>query len=192
VAVLLEWLESHAAFWPMFIFVARVLDVSLGTMRTILVIRGYRLLAPVLGFFEITIWVMAISGVLTHLDRWYNIVAYAAGFATGNLAGILLEQKLAIGMQAVRFISRTRSAAVAEALRFVGYAVTEITGHGINGDVSVSFVVVPRRETSAIVDIAKGIDPDVFMTIEDIRSTNFHVYRSAVPPTGWRAILKRK
>jgi uncharacterized protein YebE (UPF0316 family) len=189
---LIEWLDSHAAFWPLFIFIARVLDVSIGTMRTILVVRGYRHLAPVLGFVEISIWVMAISGVLTHLDQWYNIVAYAAGFAAGNLVGITLDQKLAIGMQALRLISQTRSAAVAEGLRLAGYAVTEVKGRGISGDVSVSFVVVPRRETPTVVNIAKGVDTDVFMTIEDIRSSNFHVYRSAVPPTGWRAILKRK
>jgi len=190
--VLIEWLDSHAAFWPLFIFFARVLDVTLGTMRTILVVRGYRRLAPALGFIEIIIWVVAISGVLTHLDRWYNIVAYAAGFAAGNLAGITLEQKLAIGMQALRFISKARSAAVAEALRFAGYAVTELTGHGMNGDVSVSFVVVPRRETPVVVSVAKGVDPEVFMTVEDIRSSNLHLYRSAIPPTGWRAVLKRK
>ncbi len=185
-------LDAYPLFWPVFIFCARVVDVSMGTFRTICVIRGSRVVAPILGFFEVSIWVLAISGVLTHLDHWYNIVAYAGGFATGTAVGVLLERKLAIGMQAIRLISRTRSAAVAEGLRLAGFGVTEMKGHGMTGEVSVAFVVVPRRQTETVIGAAKTVDPEVFTTIEDIRGANLHIYRGAVPPTGWRAILKRK
>ncbi len=188
----MNWMDIYPFIWPIFIFCARLTDVSLGTIRTILVVRGSRVLAPILGFFEVSIWLLAISGVITHLDRWYNVVAYAGGFATGNVVGIILEQKLAIGMQALRLISRTKSAAVAAGLRLAGFGVTEIKGHGLEGIVSISFVVVPRRDTPTVIKVARNIDPDVFVTVEDVRSANLHNYRSAVPPTGWRAILKRK
>ncbi len=189
---LIQWLNIHPLFWPLFIFSARVVDVSLGTLRTICVIRGMRLVASVLGFFEVSIWVTAISGVLGNLTHWYNVMAYAGGFATGNAVGILIEQRLALGMQAVRIISSSRSAAVAAGLRLAGYGVTEIKGHGMNGEVSVCFVVVPRKETTTVVRVAAGIDPAMYSTVEDVRATNLHTYRSPLPATGWRAILKRK
>ncbi|UCD29569.1 MAG: DUF2179 domain-containing protein [Planctomycetota bacterium] len=188
----MQWLDMHPLFWPLFIFTARILDVSIGTLRTIFVIRGSHVLAPLLGFIEVIIWVLAITGVLTHLDHWYNILAYAAGFATGNAVGILMEKKLAIGMQAIRLISCTRSAAVASGLRLAGYRVTEVKGHGYKSEISLSFVVVPRRDTPMVLKVAQSIDPEVFSTVEDIRSTNLHDYRSPVPPTGWRSIFKRK
>ncbi|MBN1489469.1 MAG: hypothetical protein JXA69_06075 [Phycisphaerae bacterium] len=189
---LMHWLDTYPLLWPMFIFLARLTDVSIGTLRTMCVVRGMRWLAPILGFFEITIWITAVSGVLTHLDHWYNILAYAGGFAAGNSLGILLEQKIAIGMQAIRLISKGRSAAVAEGLRLAGFVVTEITGHGNAGDVSLSIVVVPRRYTPVVLKVAHGVDPDVLSSIEDLRSATLHYYPSVVPPTGWRAILKKK
>jgi uncharacterized protein YebE (UPF0316 family) len=190
-AEVLNWLASHPYFWPVFIFCARVTDVSIGTMRTIFVVRGYRLLAACLGFFEVTIWVIAVSGVIGNLHRWQNIVAYGLGFATGNAVGMWIEQTLAIGMQAIRFISHSRSAAVAEALRFAGFGVTVVPGHGRAGDVSVSYVVATRREAPLVIRVAEQIDPEVFTTVQDIRSTSFRDYRG-MPVTGWRAIMKKK
>ncbi len=189
---LIQWLDGHVLFWPVFIFCARVTDVSIGTMRTIFVVRGYRWLAALLGFFEVTIWVTAVSGVFRHLDSWPTLIAYGTGFATGNAVGMWLEQFLAVGMQAVRIISPGRSGAVAEGLRLAGFGVTELKGRGYHGEVSVSFVVVPRRETPTIIRLAQSIDPEVFTTVEDVRATTFHNYRSAVPSTGWRSAMKRK
>jgi len=189
---LFQWLDAYPLFWPIFIFCARICDVSIGTLRTIFIVRGSRVLGPVLGFFEILIWLTAISGVFTHLDQWHNVVAYAAGFATGNAVGVFIERKLAIGMQALRLISRTQSAAVAAGLRLAGFPVTEVKGHGLTGAVSLSFVVVPRRQTQSVIDVARSIDPEVFCTVEDVRATSLSNYRRALPPTGWRAVLKRK
>ena len=189
---LMHWLDAYPLLWPLFIFCARILDVSLGTLRTIYIIRGSRILGPFLGFFEVLIWLTAVSGVFMHLDQWYNIVAYAAGFATGNAVGVLIEHKLAIGMQAIRLISRTQSAAVAAGLRLAGFAVTEVKGRGMTGPVSVSYVVVPRKDTSKVIGAACSIDPDVFCTVEDIRSTSLSAYRNGLPATGWRVLFKRK
>lgn len=189
---ILIWLDQHPILWPVFIFCARICDVTIGTIRTICVVRGYRLVAAVLGFFEVTIWITAVSGVLLRLDRWYNVVSYGLGFATGNAVGMWVEQKLALGMQAIMLISQGHSAAVTEALRFAGFPVTEVKGHGRDGDVSVAYVVTHRRDTAVAIQIARRIDPAVFTTVNDVRTRNVHVYRDAVPPTGWRAILKRK
>jgi len=191
-AGLMEWLNAHPLILPLFIFFARITDVSIGTLRTICIVRGYRFLAPVLGFFEVAIWITAVSGVFSHLDRWYNIVAYAGGFATGNAVGMYIEQRLAIGMQAIRVISPGHSAAVAAGLRLAGYGVTEIKGRGLNGEVSICFVVAPRKETPLILRVAESIDPEVFSTVEDVASAVGRVYRDEVRKRGWRNLLKRK
>lgn len=190
----IAWLDgNHVVFWPLFIFCARICDVSIGTIRTICVVRGYRLIAAVLGFFEVIIWVTAVSGVFRHLDAWYNIVAYGAGFASGNAIGIWLEQKLALGMQAILLISSSHSAAVAEALRFAGYPVTEFKGHGREGIVSMTYVVTHRKDSNTAICVAQRIDPNVFIAISDVcRTDDVTVYRSTPPPAGWRDVIKRK
>lgn len=186
------WLDLHPLLWPVFIFTARIIDVSMGTVRTILVVRGSRVLAPMIGFVEISVWLLAISGVLTHLDRWYNLVAYAGGFAAGNAIGVFIEQALAIGMQALTLVSSSKSAAVAAGLRLAGYGVTEMKGRGLNGEVSLSLVIVNRRETRSAIKVARVIDPDVFCTVEDIRASSAQMQRAATAATGWRSILKKK
>ncbi len=191
-AGLMEWLNAHPLMLPVFIFFARITDVSIGTLRTICIVRGYRYLAPVLGFFEVAIWIIAVSGVFSHLDHWYNIVAYAGGFATGNAVGMYIEQRLAIGMQAIRLISTGHSAAVAVGLRLAGYGVTEMKGRGLDGEVSICFVVVPRRETPLVLRVAESIDPDVFSTVEDVCSAVGRVYRDQAHTGGWLNLLKRK
>ncbi len=189
----IQWLNAHPEVWPFFIFFARIADVSIGTLRTICVVRGMRVLAPVLGFFEVAIWITAVSGALRHLeDHWYNVVAYAGGFATGNAVGMWIEEQLAMGMQAIRLISCTRSAAVAAGLRLAGYAVTEIKGHGLNGDVSICFVVTPRRETAQVIRVAEGIDPEVFSTFDDVKSSAVQIYRDRAPRSRWWGLLDRK
>jgi uncharacterized protein YebE (UPF0316 family) len=189
---LIEWLNAHPLVWPAFIFSARIADVSIGTLRTICVVRGMRFVAPVLGFFEVAIWITAVSGVLTHLDHWYNVLAYAGGFATGNAVGMWIEEQLAIGMQAIRLISCTKSAAVAAGLRLAGYAATELKGHGMHGDVSICFVVVPRKETPQVIRVAESIDSDVFCTVEDVKSSEVHIHRDGIRRTSWRGLLNRK
>lgn len=191
-ATIISWLDLHPLCWPLLIYVARVVDVSMGTVRTMCVVRGFRLTAAVLGFCEITIWVTAISGVLTHLGQWYNVVAYAGGFATGNFIGILLEQKLAMGMQMIRLISRSQSAAVAAGLRLAGYAVTEVKGQGLRGQVSISFVVAARKEVPTVMRLAHQIDPEAVSTVEDIRSAHLHPHSTVVQPNGWRSAIKKK
>lgn len=186
------WLDVHPLWWPVFIFFARITDVSIGTLRTICVVRGSRLVAAILGFFEVTIWIVAVSGVFRHLGHWPNILAYGLGFASGNATGMWIEHKLAMGMQILRFISHGRSAAVAEGLRLAGYPVTVVKGYGRNGEVSIAFVVVSRKESPMVMQVARQVDPDVFPTVEDVRSADPRIYRDSMPRWRWPAILKRK
>jgi len=162
-----------SSWLPLLIFVARVVDVSLGTLRIICVMRGYRRLSVLLAFFEIIIWVYAITSVVSHLDRFVNVVAYAGGFAAGNWLGMWIEQRLALGLQAVTLFSRGGAQAVAEGLRFADMVVTTLTGGGRDGPVTMCLAVVPRKQVPTVVKIARGIDPDVLITVADVRQSTF-------------------
>ena len=91
---------------PFLIFIARITDVSLGTLRIIFVSKGYKIIAPLIGFIEILIWIVAISKIIQNIDNWICYIAYAGGFAVGNYVGMRLEEKLAIGFELVRVITQ--------------------------------------------------------------------------------------
>lgn len=188
-----QWLDAHAVLWPFFIFFARITDVSIGTVRTIMVVRGRRGIAASLGFCEVIIWVVAVSGVLRDDLTVVKVLAYGSGFAAGNMAGVWLEQWLAIGMQRVILISRGRHHSVAFGLRLAEFLVTEVPARGGRGEVAMCFLIVPRRQSPHVVRIARSIDPDVQVIVEDVRSTSLSRRgASAYEATGWRAILKKK
>lgn len=179
--------------WPVFIFCARIADVPIGTVRTICVVRGYRLVSAMLGFCEVVIWITAISGVFRHLDNWINIVAYGAGFATGNYIGIQLEERLALGNQVIRLISNNGNfRLLTERLRAAGYRLTEVPATDGTKPVHLCFLIVPRKTAPQAVQLALSADPDVSMTIEDVRFSNLESYPGRSNLTGWRAILKKK
>lgn len=189
----IEFLNAYPVIWPLFIFFARVTDVTIGTMRMILVVRGNRLIAAGLGFIEIMIWLFAVAGVLAQGMTLGRMLAYAAGFATGTLTGMLLEQRLALGHQIIRLVSRHQGSAIAEGLRLAGYMVTEVPARGAHGNVALAFVVAARPQARQVLDLARQIDPDVLCTIEDLRSTDLRpTLGVGGPPTGWRAIIKKK
>jgi uncharacterized protein YebE (UPF0316 family) len=171
--VMPELILPDSPWFPLLIFVARIMDVSLGTLRIICITRGYRKLSVLFAFLEITIWVYAITSVVRHLDNFANVAAYAAGFATGNWVGMWIEQKLALGTQVMTLFSRGRAHAVAEGLRLADMAVTTLVGNGRDGPVSMCVAVLPRRGVHSVIKIAKNIDPDVQIAIADIRQTTF-------------------
>lgn len=185
-------LNLHPAFWPLYIFLARIGDVSIGTMRTIFVVRGHPFIAAALGFFEVIIWLTAVSGVLSGPLTLPRLLAYGLGFAAGNVVGIWLEQLLAVGQQRVILISRGRHHSVAFGLRLADYIVTEVPARGGQGDVALSFVIVPRRQVAEVIRIARSIDPDVFTAVEDVRHTSLRRHLGPHPSTGWRSIIKKK
>ena len=156
---------------------ARVVDVSLGTLRMLAVVHGRRSLAWSLGFFEVLIWVLVVSHVIRTIDleHWYYGVAYALGFATGNWVGIAVEQQLAHGEQSVRVFSR-RGDAIAAVLRGDGVGVTVFMGQGKDGPVEMLFITVKRKRVPDVTRIVREMDPGAFYVVDDVRyksMTNF-------------------
>jgi uncharacterized protein YebE (UPF0316 family) len=151
------------------IFILRVSDMALDTLRVLVVMRGRKGIAWILGFFQASIFVLAISSVLENLNNPLNIAGYAAGFATGNVLGMLIEERLAIGHILLNIVSPRRGTAIADYLRGEGYAVTEIPARGKDGMVSLLYVNVLRRNAERVKKLANEVDPDAFITAEDVR-----------------------
>lgn len=186
-----EWLDHYPAFWPIFIILARITDVSMGTMRTIFVVRGARWKAAVLGFIEVVVWVTAVSGVLVE-PTFVKILSYGGGFALGNATGVWIEGKLAIGQQRVVAISKHLSHTVAMALRMADYRVTEVPAVGGRGEVAMCFVIVQRKKVDQVVRIIHGADDDALVVVEDVRRTVLSRRPVTNANTGWRAVVKKK
>jgi len=160
------------------IFVLRVTDMSMDTLRVLFVIRGRRPLAWVFGFFQSMIWVVAITSVLSTMDNPLNLIAYAGGFATGNVVGMWIEERMAIGHGHMRIMSSRRGSAIADTIRQAGYAATELSGRGRDGMVSVINCSVRRRDVDRVRQQVQEIDPDAFITVQEIRPLNRGFWRA--------------
>jgi uncharacterized protein YebE (UPF0316 family) len=171
--IVLDFSAVNPAWLAVAIFVARIVDVSLGTFRTIMVIRGYRALATAIGFVEVLIWIVAISSVIANLDAWYLVIAYAGGYATGNYVGMLLEARVAIGSELVRAISLRSDGHLAESLRSAGWVAVAIPGSGPGREaVDVVLVGERRRRLRQLLAAIKEIDPAAVSTTSDSRSVH--------------------
>jgi uncharacterized protein YebE (UPF0316 family) len=174
------------------IFFARIADVTLGTLRTILVVRGKVLLSSILGFVEVAIWIVVIGRVVQNLDNPWNMLGWAAGFAAGNAVGILVEQRLAMGKMVLRIITRRQGETVAAAIRGLGFGVTSFEGRGLEGPVRLLYVVLDRAKMKGVKEIVSETDPDAVLITEDVRDFQDHIRPTTVPRTGWRATFKKK
>lgn len=154
---------------PILIFFARVCDVSLGTIRIIFVSKGIKYLAPIIGFFEILIWLMAISQIMQNLTNVYYYIFYASGFAIGNFVGILIEERLSIGTVGVRIITRKDAYKLMNALKKSGFGVTAVDAKGSKGAVKIIFTVVNRQNIQKVIRIVKKYNPKAFYSIEDVK-----------------------
>jgi len=157
---------------PLLIFFARIADVSLGTIRIIFISKGFKLLSFIVGFFEVLIWLLAINQIWSDFSNPWLLLAYAAGFATGNYVGIYLDEKISIGNSMIRIIVIKNSKKLVNELKKNGYQLTVIDGHSAdqNIDVKMILVVVKRKELKNVLKILKKINPNSFFTIEDIRN----------------------
>jgi uncharacterized protein YebE (UPF0316 family) len=156
---------------PLFIFIARIMDVSLGTIRIIMIARSRRTIASLLGFFEVIIWLVAVSQVLSHLNNVISYIAYGAGFAAGNYIGISIENRLAIGMQAIQIITEENLKALSMLLRQEGFGVTNLEAKGQRGQMDFIYVVTPRKRTEEVLSIVREFDPKAFISVMDIRNS---------------------
>lgn len=175
---LMSFYNSDLFKWvilPILIFLARLTDVSLGTMRIIFVSRGVKYLAPVIGFVEINIWLLAIGQIMENLsnNNPNSIVctlAYAGGFATGSFVGILIEEKVSIGLVLLRLISRHDTKELIEYLKSENYGVTIHDAEGVKGPVKIIFAVIRRKDLHNVLDRINQIHPHAFYSVEDVRS----------------------
>jgi len=158
-----------AAYVPIFIFFARILDVSMGTLRIMFVSKGFRGKATMLGFVEVLIWIMIVAQIFSNLDNWINYIAYAGGFATGNFIGMTIEQRMKMGVQIFRIIVGEGSADLIEALKERDFRITSVNGEGIYGPVKVIFTVAKRKRWSELSEIVTKYAPNAFYSVEDVK-----------------------
>ncbi|MDH4207260.1 MAG: DUF5698 domain-containing protein [Anaerolineae bacterium] len=162
-------MTTHILLGALFIFCLRLIDVSMGTVRILMAVRGRRLLAGVIGFFEVTIFLVAISQVVANIQNLWNVLGYAGGFAVGTIVGMTIENKLAIGLAEVDIVSLGNGTKIAEALREQGYGATEFLGAGKSNLVDMVRTVVRRREVPAVMDIATAADDEAFITVTEMQ-----------------------
>jgi uncharacterized protein YebE (UPF0316 family) len=161
---------------PLLIFLARICDVTIGTMRIIMISKGKKLLAPVLGFFEILIWIMAISKIMQNLSNPVCFIAYAGGFAIGNYVGMKVEEKLAIGLIVLQIITQKDASELIKELREMGFGITEIDAIGKGKKVHVIYSIIKRHDIPVVTERINHFNPKAFYTIEDIREVSQGVF----------------
>jgi uncharacterized protein YebE (UPF0316 family) len=164
------------AILPLLIFLARICDVSLGTLRIIFVAKGKKNIAPFLGFFEVLIWIIAISKIMQNLDYYINYVAYAAGFASGNLVGMLIEEKLALGIQMIRVFTSDGGMDLVRSLNSNGFGATSVEAQGAKQKVFLVYSIVHRNELEKVLEIINCFNPRAFYTIEDVKAVNEGIF----------------
>ena len=155
---------------PLAIMLARIVDVSIGTLRIIFVSRGMKILAPLCGFFEVLIWLLAIGQIIHNLTSWTHYLAYATGFAIGNYIGMIIEERLAMGMLAVRIITQKEASPLIQALRDHNIGNTSLDAQGVTGKVALIFIIIPRNLLEKVENLVRKFNPNAFVSVSDIRS----------------------
>lgn len=144
----------------------RICDVSIGTMRTILVVQGKKYYAGLAGMIEVLIWVFAIRYIFQNLDEVINLFGYAIGFGIGNILGITIEQKIGLGFAQLNIISRSASEKIIELLRKQKYGVTVLPAQGATGQLSIIVVIVPRKFQKKLIKLIESVDSQAFITVQ--------------------------
>lgn len=187
--------DSNVYSWvilPLLIFLARITDVSLDTLRIIFINRNLRYFAAVSGFFGVLIWLMVIRQIFQQMDNPLCFVAYAAGFAAGNIVGIIIENRISIGKVIIRTITRREAEDLVSVLRSKGYGVTVMDAEGMTGPVKIIFTVAERSNVGSIVETIKKYNPNAFYSVEDVRFVSEAVTPHRLPaPRRWSFFASR-
>ncbi|MDD2436225.1 MAG: DUF2179 domain-containing protein [Massilibacteroides sp.] len=165
-----DFLDVYPWLLPFIIFFGRICDVSLGTLRIIFVSKGERYKAPIVGFFEVFIWIVVISQVLSRADGLVSYLSYAGGYAAGNFVGILIERRIAFGVILFRVFTQKNGLELTKELNSKGFGSTCIHGQGSVSKVDVVESVFDRKFEKDVDEIVRGFDPNAFYIVEDIRS----------------------
>ncbi|MGQ7869483.1 DUF2179 domain-containing protein [Sunxiuqinia sp. sy24] len=155
---------------PLLIFFARISDVTVGTLRIVMVSKGQKLIAPLLGFFEVIIWLITMSKIIQNIDNWVAYVAYGAGFAAGNYIGLMIEERLAVGIVQLQIITRKSAQNLIAKLKASGYGITHHEAQGAIEKVAVIYTIIKRNELNKVLEIMRTYNPNAFYSIEDIKS----------------------
>ncbi len=174
---------------PLIIFFSRICDVSLGTIRHVFISKGFRKIVPVLGFFEVLIWIVVVAQVMKNLNNWACYLAWAGGFASGTYIGLQIEEKLALGLQVIRIITNQNCDDLLAALKKDNHGITVVEGQGGMGPVKMIFTIIKRKNVGAVVSIIQQYNPSAFFSIEDIRNANQGVFTEN-PRKGFSSIRK--
>lgn len=166
---------------PLVIFVAELAVVTCGTMRVIFTARGMRYLAPLLGFFEITLWLFAIGQIMQNLTSFRCHMAFAAGFTCGNFLGIFLEKQLALGSLVIRIITPKDARPLLAGLKAAHFGLTTIDAEGANGPVKIIFTVIQRRQQRQVIQLIQRFDSQAFYSVEEVRSAQAGVFPESRP-----------
>lgn len=161
---------------PLLIFSARILDVSIGTLRVIFLSKGYKKLAPFLGFFEVIIWILAVTQVMKHLDNYFNIFAYGAGFAAGNYIGMIIDEKLSLGLVMLRIIFKRTPDSFIAALKNNNIGYTLADGEGNVKKVKILFSVLKKSDLKIVYKALSKHNPDAFYTVEDVKTARQGIF----------------
>jgi uncharacterized protein YebE (UPF0316 family) len=164
--LLIPWSSLGGA---LFIFALRLADVPIGTLKTVLMVRGMRTWATILGLIEVTVWITAIGRVMGQLDNPWNIAGYALGYSAGTWLGMWIESRLAFGSVEVHTISMTKSADVADAIRAFGYGVTQFQAVGQSGPVSIVGTIAERKHLDGLLNRIREVDPSAFVTVDETK-----------------------
>lgn len=181
-------MDSNIFTWiilPLLIVLARICDVTLGTIRIMFLARGQKWIVPLLGFFEILIWLLAIRQIMQNLSNVVCYFAYAGGFALGNLIGMSIEERLAFGKVIVRIITAKDGSDLILSLSKKGIGVTNVPAKGAKGNVSVIFTIVDRSDLQKVIQMVERFNPKAFYTIEDVKSVKKGIFPKKRTLVGW-------
>lgn len=184
---MLDFLDQYPYLLPFIIFFGRICDVSLGTLRIIFVSKGEKYKAPIIGFFEVLIWIVVISEIFSRAHDMLAYVSYAAGYATGNYVGIMIEQHIAFGILLCRVYTKKSGRELVALLSSEGYGATTLQGMGSQDRVDIVEAVVDRNAMKKIERIITEYDPEVFFVTEDVRARQRGIFpKSESIFTRWR------
>ncbi len=161
---------------PLLIFLARIVDVSIGTVRILFISRGKKYLAPIMGFCEVLVWLLAIGQIMRNLTNVLCYVAYAGGFATGTYVGLWIEEKLAVGLLMVRVVTHRDASPLIEQLQKEAFGVTHVAARGITGKVRIVFTIIKRSDLPRVIGIIRKFNPNAFYSTEDVRSVSKEIF----------------
>lgn len=164
---------------PLLIFISRLADVSLATLRHIFVSKGFKTLVPILGFFEVLIWLVAIRQIINNVDSLVCYIAWAGGFSAGTYLGMYIEEKLALGLQIIRIITNDDTNNLVEAFKKSNQGITVVNGHGAVSPVKVIFTVFKRTNKAEIIKLIEEHAPNAFYSVEEIKNSEHGIFGKA-------------